>query len=102
MIVSSFFEGRVRLKATLFKNREISSQITNMLLASNSVENITVNEITGSMLIEYLPSKIPLLKIKKAMPYFEKIKNMYEIYNEDAVPEILSIIKEMDKFFQQS
>lgn len=101
MIVSSFFEGRVRLKAALFKNKEISSQITNILLSSNAVENITVNEVTGSMLIEYSPSKIPLLKIKKAVPYFEKIKDMYEIYKEDAVPEILLIIKEMDKFFQQ-
>lgn len=101
MIASSFFEGRVRLKAALFKNSEISRQITDMLMASKSVENITVNEITGSMLIEYYPSKIPLLKIKKAMPYFEKIKEIYEIYGEEAVPEILSIIKEMDKFFKQ-
>ncbi|MDT3694152.1 MAG: hypothetical protein ROM03_07040 [Mucispirillum sp.] len=101
MIVSSFFEGRVRFKAALFKNSEISRQITDMLMASKSVENITVNEITGSMLIEYSPSKIPLLKIKKSMPYFEKIKEIYEIYGEEAVPEILSIIKEMDKFFKQ-
>ena len=35
------------------------------------------------------------------MPYFEKIKEIYEIYGEEAVPEILSIIKEMDKFFKQ-
>lgn len=100
MIVSSFFEGRVRLKASLFKNNDISNQIKNMLLASNAVKKVTVNEITGSMLIEYFPSKIPLLKIKKAIPYFEKIKVIYEIYGNDAVPEILSIIKEMDKFFE--
>lgn len=101
MIVSSFFEGRVRLKASLLKNSEISRQITDMLTASKSIENITVNEITGSMLIEYSPSKIPLLKIKKSMPYFEKIREIYEIYGEEAVPEILSIIKEMDNFFKQ-
>ncbi|MDE7314941.1 MAG: hypothetical protein K2N11_04485, partial [Mucispirillum sp.] len=80
MIVLSFFEGRVRLKASLFKNSDISNQIRDMLLASNAVKNITVNEVTGSMLIEYFPNKIPLLKIKKAMSYFEKIKEIYEIY----------------------
>lgn len=101
MIVSSFFEGRVRLKAAIFKNNEICRQIENMLLHSNAIENISINETTGSMLIEYSPSKIPLLKIKKAMPYFEKIKEMYEIYGDESVPEILSIIKEMDKFFQK-
>lgn len=99
MIVSSFFEGRVRLKAALFKNSEINSQLTNMLLSSNAVQNITVNEKTGSMLIEYSPSKIPLLKIKKAVPLFEKIKEMYDMYEIDAVPDILEIIKEMDIFF---
>lgn len=99
MIVSSFFEGRVRLKASLFKNSEINSQLTNMLLSSNAVQNITVNEKTGSMLIEYSPSKIPLLKIKKAVPLFEKIKEMYDMYEIDAVPDILEIIKEMNIFF---
>ncbi len=101
MIVSSFFEGRVRLKASIFKNSDISMQLKDMLLASKSVDNISINEITGSMLIEYSPSKIPLLKIKKAMPYFEKIKEMYEIYGEDSVKDILIIIKEMNKFFQK-
>lgn len=99
MIVSSFFEGRVRLKAALFKNSEINIKLTNMLLSSNAVQNVTVNEKTGSMLIEYSPSKIPLLKIKKAVPLFEKIKEMYDIYEIDAVPDILEIIKEMNIFF---
>lgn len=100
MIVTSFFEGRVRLKASLFKNSEISKQIYNILTASKAVENITINETTGSMLIEYSPSKIPILKLKKAMPYFEKIKEIYEVYGDESVPEILLIIKEMDNFFK--
>lgn len=99
MIVSSFFEGRVRLKASLFKNSQINSQLKNILLSSNAVQSVTVNEKTGSMLIEYSPSKIPLLKIKKTVPLFEKIKEMYDIYGVEAVPDIIEIIKEMDIFF---
>lgn len=52
------------------------------------------------MLIEYNPVKIPLLKIKKAAPYFEKIKEIYDEYQDEAVGDILLIIKEMEKLFK--
>lgn len=100
MIITSFFEGRVRLKASIFNNNDISSQLTNVLLLNKAVENVSVNTITGSMLIEYNPVKIPLVKIKKAMPYFEKIKELYEIYGEESVEDILKIIKEMEKLLK--
>lgn len=100
MIITSFFEGRVRLKASIFKNNDISSQLTNVLLLNKAVKNVSVNTITGSMLIEYNPVKISLVKIKKAMPYFEKIKELYEIYGEESVEDILKIIKEMEKLLK--
>lgn len=100
MIISSFFEGRVRLKAPLFKNKEICDEVSKILFSTNGVENITINNITGSMLIEYNPVKIPLLKIKKAAPYFEKIKEIYDEYQDEAVDDILLIIKEMEKLFK--
>lgn len=100
MIITSFFEGRVRLKAELFKNSDISNKLTDILLSNKAVENVTVNPVTGSMLIEYNPVKIPLIKIKKSMHYFEKIKEMYEIYGEDSVEDILKIIKEMEKLLK--
>lgn len=100
MIISSFFEGRVRLKAPLFKNNDICNEISNILLNTNGVENVTINNTTGSILIEYNPVKIPLLKIKKAMPYFEKIKEMYDEYEDEAIADILLIIKEMEKLFK--
>lgn len=100
MIISSFFEGRVRLKAPLFKNNDICNEISNILLNTNGVENVTINNTTGSILIEYNPVKIPLLKIKKAMPYFEKIKEMYVEYEDEAIADILLIIKEMEKLFK--
>ncbi len=100
MIVSSFFEGRVRLKAPLFKNQEINQQITKMLLPLKYVKNITINEVTGSILIEYHPSKLPILKLKKFIPYLEKIKEIYEIYGLEAIPEILLILKELEVFFK--
>ena len=100
MIISSFFEGRVRLKAPLFKNNDICNEISNILLATNGVENVIINNTTGSILIEYNPVKIPLLKIKKAMPYFEKIKEMYDEYEDEAIADILLIIKEMEKLFK--
>lgn len=64
------------------------------------MENVTINNTTGSILIEYNPVKIPLLKIKKAMPYFEKIKEMYVEYEDEAIADILLIIKEMEKLFK--
>lgn len=100
MIISSFFEGRVRFKASLFKNQNICDEISKILNGTNGVENITVNTTTGSMLIEYNLVKIPLLKIKKAAPYFEKIKDIYDEYGDEAVDDILLIIKEMEKFFK--
>ncbi len=96
MIVSSFFEGRVRLKAELFKNDEISQALKNVLLATNAVTNVTVNEVTGSMLIEYNHLKIPYTKLKKVIPYFEQIKEMYDKYGEESIEDIIKIIKELD------
>ncbi len=96
MIVSSFFEGRVRLKANLFRNDEISQALKEVLLATKAVTNVTVNETTGSMLIEYNHLKIPYTKLKKVMPYFEQIKEMYDTYGDESIDEIIRIIKELD------
>lgn len=100
MIISSFFEGRIRLKAHLFKNKKICDEISIILFSINGVENITINNITGSILVEYNPVKIPLLKIKKATPYLEQIKEIYDEYEDEAIDDILLIIKEMEKLFK--
>lgn len=96
MIITSFFEGRVRLKATLFKNEEISEALTAILTNHNAVTNVAVNHVSGSMLIEYDKLKLPFLKLKKVVPYFEDIKSMYDKYGDESIDDIIRIIKELD------
>lgn len=53
MIVTSFFPGRIRLRANIFKDSEIYEKALSILKSedNDSIINIQHNQITGSVLI---------------------------------------------------
>ena len=96
-IVSSFFEGRVRFRADIFKNKEISCAVTSLLKNIKGIENFQLNPVTGSLLVEYDPVKLPLLKLKQALPTLEKLKELYEDGAEQS--ELFPLIDKLKKIF---
>lgn len=77
-VVSSFFEGRVRLRAEIFKDENAIKEISSILDDVKGVTSYQFKSNTGSLLIEYDTIKLPFIKIKKALPLLEAIKKMYE------------------------
>ncbi len=77
-VVSSFFEGRVRLRAEIFKDNIVINEVSDILDNVKGVTDYQFNSNTGSLLIEYDTIKLPFLKIKKSLPLLEAIKKMYE------------------------
>ena len=59
MTISSFFPGRIRLRDAVLKDAEISAALRSAIEGHESVRNIEHNAVTGSVLIEYDPARLP-------------------------------------------
>ncbi len=53
--VTSFVEGRIRLRHPLFKNAELAAQLQELLQNLPGMESLQYNARTGSFLLEYDP-----------------------------------------------
>ncbi len=100
MTISSFFSGRIRLRSAVLKDDEISLALQKAVEWHESVKKIERNALTGSVLIEYDPKKLPvsalsaltdeLLLLKKLCEHFDG-KNKDEILKKiDSLKEKLS------------
>ncbi len=81
MLISSFFPGRVRLRAPIFKNEELCQKARGILLKSDAVKNIEHNLITGSILLEYDIKKVPMEKLVPMQDFFMKLGKEAERYD---------------------
>jgi len=72
-MITSFFPGRVRLRAPIFKEEDLVSQARSILEKSAAVKKIEHNPVTGSVLIEYEPSKVPLEKLLPMQDFFTRL-----------------------------
>lgn len=101
MIVTSFFPGRIRLRSSVFKDKEIYEKAYKIinLHAENSVTKIERNVITGSVLVEYEPSKIPLAKLEKLKDFFFQLNDEAERFNstEASRQKILTLLKMIEE-----
>ncbi len=72
-MITSFFPGRVRLRAPIFKEEDLVSQARSILQKSDAVKKIEHNPTTGSVLIEYEPSKVPMEKLLPMQEFFTRL-----------------------------
>ena len=96
-IVSSFFEGRVRFRGEIFKNPQIALATESLLQSINGVECFKINNVTGSLLVEYDPIKLPFKKLKDCLPILQHAKDSYERGTNPE--EVANIIKNLEKNF---
>ena len=72
-MITSFFPGRVRLRAPIFKESDLVEKARSILQKCDAVKNIETNPVTGSVLIEYYPSKVPMEKLLPMQDFFAKL-----------------------------
>lgn len=98
MIVTSFFPGRIRLRAKIFKDKEICDKALSVLkeLDNDSITNVQNNPITGSVLIEYIPEKIPTEKIEALKDKLKKLNYIAENYSIEKKQEVFTLISEIE------
>lgn len=81
MIVTSFFPGRIRLRAPVFKDEELCQKAMEILSESDAVKNLQHNLMTGSILLEYDPKKVPMEKLVPMQNFFVELGKQAEKYD---------------------
>ena len=56
--VTSFMDGRVRLRHSALKDAAQAEQVRTLLASTPGMRNVAVNSRTGSLLLEYDPAQI--------------------------------------------
>lgn len=98
MIITSFFPGRVRLRAPVFKNDELCEKAKRILSKSDSVKKIEHNPLTGSILLEYDVKKVPMENLLPMQDFFMKLGKEAERYDgtEAGHKKIVSMLDELE------
>ena len=92
-MITSFFPGRVRLRAPIFKESDLVEKARSILSKSDAVKNIQTNPVTGSVLIEYNPAKVPMEKLLPMQDFFTRLAHQAQHF--DGSPESRQKISEM-------
>ena len=101
MIITSFFPGRIRLRAPIFKDEELFLQAKNIVSrflqeADVQIEN---NFFTGSILIQYNAKKLSDEKMKKILSLKEtgkKLNKIAEHYTPNDKETVKKMLSEID------
>ncbi len=92
MTVSSFFPGRIRLRAQVFKDSVIVEKAMQILKSSPAVKNVENNKINGSVLLEYYPEKVPMEKLQEMLPFLKELDKLASRYDVSKREEILGML----------
>ncbi len=95
-MVTSYFPGRIRLRAEVFKDSVIVERCLAILKQSDAVKNVENNLRTGSVLLEYDEERVPMDKLKPLKPFFEKLRSVAIVYTSKKQKEILDMLDEFD------
>ena len=100
-MITGFFPGRIRLRAPVFKDTAITERALSILQApalSSIVKAIDHNPVTGSVLITYNPTKVPMAKLTPLLPFFIKLGKEAETYSEKNKADILAMLDELEGY----
>ena len=81
-MITGFFPGRIRLRAPVFKDTAITQRALSILKApalSSIIKEIEHNPVTGSVLIKYHPTKVPIAKLTPLLPFFKKLGTLFAV-----------------------
>jgi hypothetical protein len=102
-MITGFFPGRIRLRAPVFKDNAITERALSILkdpALSSIIKDIEYNSVTGSVLLKYHPTKVPIAKLRPLFPFFQKLEKEAEIYSEKNKPVILAMLDELEGYIK--
>lgn len=94
-MITSFFPGRVRLRAAVFKDQKIVEAAKDILQSSPAVKSVVHNPVTGSVLLEYDVDKVPMDKLTPLAPFFLKLQREAICYSAKKQESILKMLDEL-------
>ncbi|MGN0731163.1 MAG: HMA2 domain-containing protein [Treponema sp.] len=100
MIVTSFFPGRIRLRAAVFKNVHLYEKalaIIKKIDDEGAVTSVTHNPVTGSVLIEYDPEKLSVERLSLFKEFALKLNYEAEHYSPERQGAVESLLDEIEK-----
>ena len=98
-MITSFFPGRVRLRAEVFKEEDLVEKAKSILQKSDAIKTIECNLQTGSVLIEYYVNKVPMEKLTSMQDFFMQLANEAQHFNGKNKQKIISMLDEFEKQF---
>ena len=101
-MITSFFPGRVRLRAPIFKEADLVKEACSILKKSDAINSIENNLVTGSVLIEYEPEKVPMEKLLPMQDFFmnlAKEAQNFDRNDDNCRKKILNMLEKLDKIF---
>lgn len=75
-LIQSFLPGRVRLRSPLICKLESRQIILDAFKDLPGLKNITANEHTGSLLLQYDPAVLPTDSLMTLLPMFQKLQQL--------------------------
>lgn len=95
MIVSSFFPGRIRLRDAVLEDEDIARALKFSVEAHPSVKHVEYNTRTGSALIEYEPSELPVQKFALLKDEIRALQKLCDSYTDAKKNDILKAIENL-------
>ena len=95
--VTSYFPGRIRLRAPFLKDQDIAGAMMDVVRASGLSDQLTYNPRTGSVLVEYCPERLPDPELLRPLiPSALELKDKLLFYSPRNKEMIISAIKELE------
>ena len=98
-MITSFFPGRVRLRAPIFKDADLVKKACSILEKNAAVKKIENNFLTGSVLIEYYPDKVPMQKLLPMQDFFTALAKEANHFDGSNRQKIFSMLEELEGIF---
>ncbi len=100
-MITSFFPGRIRLRAPVFKDACLVEKAVSILKKFPALIEIENNIITGSVLIYYNPEKVPQEKLLSLKDFFIDLSKTAENFDGSDRTQLLKMLDEADaKLFE--
>lgn len=96
-MVTSFFPGRVRLRADVFKDPVIVSKACDIVCKYDAVKNVESNLRTGSILLEYDAEQIPVQELQAIKPFALALQKEAQHYSPKKREALLALLEECER-----
>ena len=96
----NYYPGRVRIRDAALRDEQIREAAIGVAKKMGKVENLSYNERTASVLVEYDPDSLPADKVNDLLPLAKKLHAKLSFYNERKKDAVLALIGQLNDLVQ--